>query len=130
MKETPTVEPSLSLLLDGEDIRVLQAAGLKPEDHTVLELQAQAVQISQQLPNGGYMLLIQVPTPPGMFLEPSKILAPNGVSARALDGVISAMPKVRCIVATERMVPAARSGIAKIITERLQAMGAGFSEPS
>ena len=113
----------LSVLLDAGDCQQLVAAKLDPNNYTTIELDAENIQVSQVLPNGSYMLQMQVRTPPKMFTEPSKILAPNGVPARALDGVIGLNPKVRCVVAIDKMTDKARTSYQKAVSERVDAMG-------
>lgn len=130
-EEIPQEGPALSLLLDAYDHQALIAAGQDPEKYTAIELPAVSVQASNRLPNGAYAVVVQVHLPPGMFIEKSAlVLAPSGIPANALDGVFGLLPKLRCVVSTDRMSEPAKRQIGEEVTRRLEAMGAGFSQPS
>jgi hypothetical protein len=115
---TPDIAPDLSMLLDPAEINVLHQQGLDPNDYTIVMLGSGSVGVSNKLPDGSYVLQLQVRIPPGLF-QPAdrRILLPNQPPPSDLDGALGLPPTVRLVCNASRLSEGVRQQIAQQVAQ-------------
>ncbi len=68
-----------------------------------LQLVAEDIQTSPELPDGSYVVRLHVRLPGGMLKRPGGLLGPDGIPLNALQGAVVGVPSVQILFRKDRL---------------------------
>jgi hypothetical protein len=103
-----TVKPPSDLERNGRPRDMRTPDGEMMSNHSTLavvplQLVAEDIQTSPELPDGSYVVRLHVRLPGGMLKRPGGLLGPDGIPLNALQGAVVGVPSVQILFRKDRL---------------------------